>query len=111
MPRSKAGIGWWTRKVNRSLLTASRMQERFELISISKSFLQLARKLGLTVTAMVAPLCSDMPYLESWNHLVPSTMYRSDKTHWSAPQELMHGVYEGSHKETIDDQEAETTRA
>ena len=55
------------------------VRARFDL----KEFSEACKEVGFNSYGYGCPdqLRSDMPYLESWNHLVPISMYRGDGTH------------------------------
>lgn len=58
---------------------AGTVRAKFDL----KEFSAACKKVGFNSYGYgcPVPLRSDMPYLESWNHLVPISMYRGDGTH------------------------------
>lgn len=55
------------------------VRSKYDFVDISTA----CRKLGFNAYGYGCPreLRSDMPYLESWNHLVPISMYRDKRTH------------------------------
>lgn len=82
---------------------------RAENVTLWMERLQRFEQSQMTVAQFCAAESVSQPSFYNWKRKLRSSP--NPKALWSAPQELMRAVYEGSHKETFDDQEAKTTKA